>query len=588
MLKRLAAYITCVSMVLGLSCQSMAANKQTMMITLPSGISDAANAAKDKAGKLKDTVSNTAGELSDKASSTAQSVTNKIDDATKRKVPSLIPQPGIPQDATIIDGTVYTFDQKNKYVFTEAENSQLVSESDLVAGTFCLTGSITYDADIDGMPVYFVDKGNVDLIYAYGNTLMAAPDEKWHLTDDGGKNIDTAKLEKKIGNGVLLLQTSVDGESWVTDKELSNAFEVAPSSNDVFYTTKPLQLMNGCYYRFIVAYELEKKVNTKKVGLVNVDENEYKKQCEVYKFYLTNKDTDVKDKASSQNKQALGTKIRTENNSGYSKVKEINNKDPHFGWDLGSFFVTGFTSSVGDKKDNPVFLKNVGDKITLWFNLEQKINELNGDPTLSISEDKDGWDKTFEIPKTNFKHGMLIIKKTDHQGVAQEPVKYVDFLAANAKTGADTKIVLFEEGDYEVSLDYQIKKSPRQVAGADIIPQYYDYKIAFKYSIRNGNCMVYPFDIVTGSELADKASTKNGFKLDMAKSRYLKINVKKEVLNESTKTLDTRFNRPATDGEEYTDAGIYTFTVSNEYTGESTTKVIYVGDDETVALLKRQ
>ena len=99
--------------------------------------------------------------------------------------------------------------------------------------------------------------------------------------------------------------------------------------------------------------------------------------------------------------------------------------------------------------------------------------------------------------------------------------------------------------------------------------------------------MVYPFDVVTQNELADGASTENGFKLDMAKSRYLKINVKREALNEATNKLDTRFNRTATDGEDYTDPGVYTFTVKNEQTGESTTKVIYVGDPETVEQLKK-
>jgi len=40
---------------------------------------------------------------------------------------------------------------------------------------------------------------------------------------------------------------------------------------------------------------------------------------------------------------------------------------------------------------------------------------------------------------------------------------------------------------------------------------------------------------------------------------------------------DVRFNRPAKDGDQYTDEGIYTFSVKNLYTGESTTKKIYVG-----------
>lgn len=47
-------------------------------------------------------------------------------------------------------------------------------------------------------------------------------------------------------------------------------------------------------------------------------------------------------------------------------------------------------------------------------------------------------------------------------------------------------------------------------------------------------------------------------------------------------TEDVRFNKPAKDGEQYTDEGIYTITVSNLYTNQTTTKVIYVGTDDVL------
>ena len=96
--------------------------------------------------------------------------------------------------------------------------------------------------------------------------------------------------------------------------------------------------------------------------------------------------------------------------------------------------------------------------------------------------------------------------------------------------------------------------------------------------------MVYPFDVTTGSELTNSSMTENGFRLDLAKSRYLKVNLKREVLSESADGLieDTRFNGPARDGAEYTDEGIYTITVTNEYTGQFTVKKIYVGTNNVL------
>ncbi len=102
-----------------------------------------------------------------------------------------------------------------------------------------------------------------------------------------------------------------------------------------------------------------------------------------------------------------------------------------------------------------------------------------------------------------------------------------------------------------------------------------------KFSIRNGNCMVYPFDVETGAELLNTAFTENGFYLDLAKSRYLTIDVVKQNYVETDGTLveDTRFNKPALDGEEFTDEGIYIATVKNLYTGSETEKKIYIGSN---------
>ena len=145
-------------------------------------------------------------------------------------------------------------------------------------------------------------------------------------------------------------------------------------------------------------------------------------------------------------------------------------------------------------------------------------------------------------------------------------------MEANTSVTADTKVDLFEEGDYEVALDYEITNDL-------LIDKVYHYRIFFKFAVRNSNCMVFPIDVSTGSELTNSSMTENGFRLDLAKSKYLDINLKREVLRESADGIveDTRFNGAAKDGAEYTEEGIYTITVSNRYTKEFTVKKIYVG-----------
>lgn len=202
---------------------------------------------------------------------------------------------------------------------------------------------------------------------------------------------------------------------------------------------------------------------------------------------------------------------------------------------------------------------------------------------MQISEDKNGYDEYFGITKaekTNFGRGTLLIKMKNYQNKETIQAPYTNYLEG-VKKGANIKINTFEEGDYEIALDYEIRNNRFHIKKWDPINTYSHYQILIKFSVRNGNCMVYPFDVNTGSELTNCSFTENGFYLDLANSRYLDIDVKKENYVEENRALieDTRFNRPAKDGEEFTDPGIYTIMVSNQYTKSNTEKKIYVGTD---------
>ena len=264
--------------------------------------------------------------------------------------------------------------------------------------------------------------------------------------------------------------------------------------------------------------------------------------------------------------------------SGYSKTNVIDGGNKHYGWRLGRFFLSGFTRVQNEKTDNPIIIKTLGDSVTLWFDLEQDIKALNSNTNLVVNEDNNGYDQYFGVQKTNFGKGTLVIRHTDYQNAKGDPVIYTDYLLAKGTTGADTKVVLNEEGDYEVALNYELQDNDI----THITSKYDNYRIFFKFSIRNGNCMVYPFDVVTRSELRNTAITENGFYLDLARSRYLDIDVKRSVIIEGPNGIveDERFNRPAKDGDQYTQEGIYTISVSNRYTGESTIKTIFVGSEE--------
>ena len=103
--------------------------------------------------------------------------------------------------------------------------------------------------------------------------------------------------------------------------------------------------------------------------------------------------------------------------------------------------------------------------------------------------------------------------------------------------------------------------------------------------------MVFPFDIESGNELFNNNLTENGFRLDLAQSKYLTIDVSKSTIKESSNKLltqDVRFNRPAKDGDTFTEEGMYTITVKNLYTdSEPTIKTIYVGTNKYLKALSK-
>ena len=489
-----------------------------------------------------------------------------------------------------IIGDIYIFDDKHDYPISEATSTD-TTETYKPMGQLVLSGDFRDDGIVDKTHSLSVYSGNIVFSYKFDSTILNAQNTEWHLTEDRIKKIDSINLKDNILSGTIVVQTSNDGAKWVTDKQLFNVFKDESTLKDAIYQTQNIQLENGCFYRIIVAYKMQIKTGENKIAFVTTDITEQKRIAEVYEFYAINPKSNNTAASSDDipRKELASKPISTGVDNGFSGNEKIDKNDPHFGWELGTFIINGYTRETM-YNNKPIYLKNVGDKVTLWFKLNQDINKLNDNDALSISEDSNGYDQVFGVKQTNFGHGTVIIEFTDHEGKTHDPVIYTNFLEANAHTGADTRVQLFEEGDYEVTLDYEIKNDPRKLGPVSVVPTYTNYKISFGFSIRNGNCMVYPFDITSGNELSDNAITTKGFKLDMAKSRYLNIDVTRTTLKSNSDGLlteDIRFNRPAKDNDSYSDEGIYKFTVTNLYTGATTTKTLYVGTDKYFKALSK-
>ncbi len=474
-----------------------------------------------------------------------------------------------------MSGKVYEFGKDSSYEIDGAGYAE--STSDNTYGNFTVNGNIESVSPINGVKAFHVKDGEISLTYAYGNTLLYAPETDWHLYADKEKKVNGINLGGQLGKGALIVQSSRDRLNWRNEFIDTNVFEDVPVNPNPQYTSENIQLINGCYYRVIIAYQTRIKLDPDKYWFIEINKFDYKKHAEVYEFYAYTGELE-----EPKNTYVICDKyVRAAEFDGYYGSEPMKSDDPHSGWELGHFIVSGHTDKRKEETDQPVFLKNPDDKVTLWFHLNQNIDMITGNDALKVTADEKAWDKELQIPgrdgRIDFGRGALFIIYRDHNNVASDPIIYTNFLEANACAGADTKISLFEEGDYEVVLDYEITDTK-------FIDTVGHYRMHFKFSVRNGNCMAYPFDIENGSELHNSAFTENGFRLDLARSRYLEVLIKREVLNETVDGLveDIRYNRPAADGDEYTEEGIYTITVKNKYTGADTVKRIYVGTNSVM------
>lgn len=172
----------------------------------------------------------------------------------------------------------------------------------------------------------------------------------------------------------------------------------------------------------------------------------------------------------------IGKAVNSGDGDGYSKVNLINTEDVHYGWDIGKFYIGGF-SDIKSEGGHPAFISSGG--VTLNFTLEENIDKLNGQENLSIAEDKKGHHKDFGINETNFGRGTLIVKYTDPQEKVSIPILHTDYLTT-IKMNENSKVAYLDEGKYEVSFNYRVKDASNLLG---LFPSYNDYSINFQFYV---------------------------------------------------------------------------------------------------------
>jgi len=184
----------------------------------------------------------------------------------------------------------YELDKGNDYDFSSATPVDKMSFGGKSLGTFSISGSINDTSVYSEEIAYGVDAGSISFSYSYSGNLL---DEKAdnHLVSDKTEKLNGEKLDVNILKGVLLVQKSSDGVTWESAASpVVNFFETNPSGKDSFYTTSGTDIVQGKYFRVIVAYKTEVKTGESSFLWWDYDNTKTFRNVEVYEFYLCKND----------------------------------------------------------------------------------------------------------------------------------------------------------------------------------------------------------------------------------------------------------------------------------------------------------
>ena len=483
-----------------------------------------------------------------------------------------------------IAGKTYDLGEDDEY---ELSKAQEVSD---VANRFYLSGDIESVGTQDGFVSYAASAGNLKLMVDNKfaeNLFKPNASTDWHIVSDGDDTVDGTELADDIESGAILIQTSKNGKAWITVDEETDIYNKMDGINNrtingeetnAFYELTNLQVVNGCYYRIVVAYKLERETGSSQFLFWDNKDYDKKERVEIYQFYAFDPSVSKTETIGPNNTYEFSEVKRVDSQDGFTDPVALEADDPHIDWTVGKFYVSGFTSKKLED-GIPVFLKVPEDRVALWFDLEQELDKCHGDTGIKVNYIDSGSDKYFETPTiANFGRGALIIRKTDHQNKKERQI-YTNYLEASAVVGANTRVDLFEEGDYEVALDYQLHYD-KPIAFGITTTKTLTYQVFFKFKVRNGDISAFLRDVDTGQFITNSNVAEHGFYIDVAQSHNLEMSITRDVLTDSLDGLvrDTKFSGVATEGRNYTDEGIYTVTVKNPATGDSIEKTVYVGN----------
>ena len=277
---------------------------------------------------------------------------------------------GVPACADAADyavqGTRFEKDGEDNFDSPVARNGAF-SYGENSIGKLTISGEINEQDSYEGITAFGVSD-NITISYLYNGDYHSEDKEQWNLCSSDSKRVGDDSLDKKISNGVIIVQKSTDGKNWTeASKPACNSFKKSNEKNSVIYTTSTEEIMQGTYYKITIAYQMKKRTGVEeKWGLIPDEETyAYKSFIEEYEFYIcTDKNyitvKDIETTEALQNNAQISKGFIVCKNGSSDDVKVIrNDADTSEAEDFDAFTAPGTYSIEITTKLGKVYQQNI-------------------------------------------------------------------------------------------------------------------------------------------------------------------------------------------------------------------------------------
>ena len=201
--------------------------------------------------------------------------------------PFIKPSASNNEKTMVIGAKTYEFDEDSNYNFSSASEVASMSFGKKQLGSLSIKGNITDTSTYRNRTAYGLgDDSKISFSYTYDGSLLTDEKNVWHLDTDTGTAVENINLGGSINKGVMIVQKSSDGSTWVSAANpVVNFYESKKSGAENFYTTDGNDVAKGMFFRVIMAYKTTIRTSD---GFIGIGQKwTTKKHVELYEFYLT-------------------------------------------------------------------------------------------------------------------------------------------------------------------------------------------------------------------------------------------------------------------------------------------------------------